>query len=1167
MYIKHLELTRFKSFGQTTGIPLLPGFTVISGPNGSGKSNLLDALLFALGLSTSKGMRAERLPDLVNQAHLQKGRTAEAQVKVTFATPEGDWTVTRKLRVTQQGTYTSTYCINDTPCTLTELHEALSKFHIYPEGYNIVLQGDITSIISMNGKDRRAIIDELAGVGDFDRKINAAKEKLDEVKLQEEKYRLIEQELITTQEKLKHDRAKALEYQQLRQELAEMELWQIVLNYQKIEQEINERTAQQAKIGAELGELQVQLAELTQSIAQKNLELEALQQQVQALGESEFLAISQAIAEQQAELKNLDRQHQTIDRNLAVNQEQMEHLQRESDRLTYQINTWTAQLAEAEILIQQLRNEYTNQQAELAKKQAELEALGVLASQYLQQHSQLFHQIANLQTQLEPKKQELTRLTESIRQWQEQLTICTQELAQLPDPEPLQQQLLQQQQEIKYWEQQIQQLAEKLSTAQANKQLHQDTSDRLWQEQRTKQRQLDKLEAQQQASREIQGTRATQLILNSNLQGVYGLTAQLAKVQPEHQLALEIAAGNRLAFIVVEDDLIASQGIELLKQERAGRATFLPLNKLKKFFPPSPQSAKSMGAIDYAVNLLEYDPKFTDVFGFVFGNTLVFPTLNSARPYLGQQRMVTLEGELLETTGAMSGGSMSQRDGIHFGKITNPTQNEIDTLQARVAEIDLILRRLQIEMQSLQSEISHYEQQLLLAREKYNQAQRNHDRSQTELSTLVQVRHKLITQRQKLDQSITLANAQQESISAIVQDLEHQLTHTKEQLHNLEASTTHSEWQNLQKSTTEYQQILHSLAQSLHQQEQQQQQLEHLRQLAQSQIQQIQTQWQSLHHDREHLLNELTHCHRQKATFQQQLLSLEQAKTELQARLGTVKTQRDQCDRTLRTLYHQQQDIVWQIEKLQQRIRDLEQEISQLHTQRSSLQLPDLLPALPEGLSLNKLQAQQQQLQQKLQALEPVNMLAIAEYDGVTRRLDELSHKLSTLVSERSELLLRIENFTTLRQNAFMTAFNAVNENFQKIFAELSDGDGYLQLENPHDPLSAGLNLVAHPKGKPVQNLSSMSGGEKSLTALSFIFALQRYRPSPFYAFDEVDMFLDGANVERLARMVQKQAQLAQFIVVSLRRPMIDAADRTIGVTQARGAFTQVFGLERDRSA
>ncbi|MEO0407254.1 MAG: AAA family ATPase, partial [Cyanobacteria bacterium P01_A01_bin.135] len=224
-------------------------------------------------------------------------------------------------------------------------------------------------------------------------------------------------------------------------------------------------------------------------------------------------------------------------------------------------------------------------------------------------------------------------------------------------------------------------------------------------------------------------------------------------------------------------------------------------------------------------------------------------------------------------------------------------------------------------------------------------------------------------------------------------------------------------------------------------------------------------------------------------------------------------------------------------------------------------ELPDPVPELPEDLTLTQLQQELRSLQKRIQAMEPVNMMALEEHQKTQERLEDLSEKLETLAEERSELLLRIENFTTLRQRAFKEAFDAVNENFQEIFAELSDGDGHLQLDNPNDPFSGGLTLVAHPKGKPVRRLASMSGGEKSLTALSFIFALQRYRPSPFYAFDEVDMFLDGANVERLAKMIKHQSQYAQFVVVSLRRPMIESAERTIGVTQARGAYTQVLGL------
>lgn len=232
-------------------------------------------------------------------------------------------------------------------------------------------------------------------------------------------------------------------------------------------------------------------------------------------------------------------------------------------------------------------------------------------------------------------------------------------------------------------------------------------------------------------------------------------------------------------------------------------------------------------------------------------------------------------------------------------------------------------------------------------------------------------------------------------------------------------------------------------------------------------------------------------------------------------------------------------------------------------------ELPDPLPEIPEDAvrDLSALQHEIRSLQKRLQAMEPVNMMALEEYDRTQERLQELTDKLTTLEEERTELLLRIENFTTLRVRAFREAYDAVDENFQTIFATLSEGDGRLQLEDSEDPFNGGLNLIAHPKGKQVQRLASMSGGEKSLTALSFIFALQRYRPSPFYAFDEVDMFLDGANVEKLARMIKHQATLAQFMVVSLRRPMIESAQRTIGVTQARGAYTQVLGIQLEAQA
>ena len=304
----------------------------------------------------------------------------------------------------------------------------------------------------------------------------------------------------------------------------------------------------------------------------------------------------------------------------------------------------------------------------------------------------------------------------------------------------------------------------------------------------------------------------------------------------------------------------------------------------------------------------------------------------------------------------------------------------------------------------------------------------------------------------------------------------------------------------------------------------------------------------------------------QQSEQRQKRAELEQQQAELQERFGSQRRARDAAEAEVARQRQELQQAEWNLERLKEEREGLieEQRSGALRLQEMERALPEPRPQIPEPIrlaGLEALQADLQSIQRRMEALEPVNMLALEELQALEERLAELNERLEVLNSEREELLLRIETVATLRQEAFMEAFTAVDGHFREIFASLSDGDGHLQLENPDDPLEGGLTLVAHPKGKAVRRLAAMSGGEKSLTALSFLFALQRFRPSPFYALDEVDSFLDGVNVERLAALIARQAKDAQFMVVSHRRPMIGAAERTIGVTQARGAHTQVVGL------
>ena len=1174
VYIKKVELSHFKSFGGTTPIPFLPGFTVVSGPNGSGKSNILDALLFCLGLATSKGMRAERLPDLVNHSYNSQRHSTEASVSVTFDVSDipdatdRDWTVSRRLKVAKGGSYTSTYYINGETCTVSELHDQLNRLRIYPEGYNVVLQGDVTRIISMNAKERREIIDELAGVAEFDRKIEKTKENIDSVKEREERCQIIATELQKSLEKLALDRIKAEKYQKLKAQVQEKQQWEIVLHWQNLQQR-----CQQVKEQIQAGEKEKQvltetIANLSEQIAQNSQELEKLNQQVKAFGEDEHLSLTSRLASQQAKRQQQQQRQKELENLEKESQAQKNRLLEEINRYNLELNQITAQKSrlETEILPNLLLTTQTARET-LENHRLQASSLAEASEAWVKEQSDLSRNITRLQEQLNPYRSQRAQLTERCDRLQTNIVEAGQRLQELEQVISTKteesQEILQ---KINQSEPDIQNLAQKLTIAEQNRVISQDTQKRLLKEQRDKQRELDKLEATKQAQQEAQGTYATQILLQSDLPGICGLVAQLGEVEERYQIALEIAAGGRLGHVVVQDDSVAAAGIALLKQRRIGRATFLPLNKIR---PPRPQDISSLrharGYLDLAVNLVKFQPQYREVFNYIFGSTVVFEDIDSARYYINQYRIVTLDGELLEMTGAMTGGSQPTRSGLRFGKISAKESSEAESLRERLAEIDRILTRNEEKITQVNNLISQLTQQLTETRQSHRENQLSLQQLSKDLQRLTTEKEDLTRQLSGQQEEISISSQRLEVLTREIPELELSLQQEQEKLTALEANHTHSEWQQVQGIIR---------AQELELQTQENHLATVREQLKDLQSQQIRLEEKSQEYgDRiieiekiiTDAVNQRNIGNLEIEKLNHNILEINQALQQLSRQLGETKRKRDQLETVLRQQQNQQQQAIWQSEKLVNNQEERQALLTTLQTEISQLEsdLPNPLPEIPESeRDFEKIQSDIRQLQKKLAALEPVNMLALEEYQKTKERLDELSEKLQTLEGERTELLLRIENFTTLRFNAFQEAFTAVNENFKNIFATLSDGDGYLQLEDENDPFNGGLNLVAHPKGKPVQRLSSMSGGEKSLTALSFIFSLQRYRPSPFYAFDEVDMFLDGANVEKLAKMIQKQAQQAQFIVVSLRRPMIEASERTIGVTQARGTHTQVLGIK-----
>ncbi|ERN41172.1 chromosome segregation protein SMC, primarily archaeal type [Rubidibacter lacunae KORDI 51-2] len=1279
VHIKRLELSHFKSFGSTTQIPFLPGFTVVSGPNGSGKSNILDALLFALGLASSRGMRAERLPDLINHDRSGKGRrTQETTVTVWFDLsdaedlegvevveidpdpnrndghlvasntghangngnsnnhrhtnegsdsnghthenghssnrealannshpnnghannedagarahglaggngdrPEIEWSVTRRLRVTKEGNYASTYSINGRTCTQAELHEQMQRLRIYPEGYNVVLQGDVTRIITMSSRERRTIIDELAGVAEYDRKIERAKETLEAVRDREERCHIIEQELARARDRAAAESRKAEQYRQLKQQIEHQQQWELVLAWQALQQQETQLHQKIAAGEAQAERLAEKIRDATGEIQAATETLERLNARVKALGEDEQLAIASELAKREASLEQLQARASELVAAKHANAAAADRTRTEIAQNEQAIERLGHERAALERTRLALSGERERAAAALAESKARADELASASETWMQQHAALSREAAALQAELEPLRAERARLQERATQLQGKLTEQDEQLTTLvPELGDKQAEIARLEAAAADTEQEIGDCAERLAAAERERRLQQDTQARLQREQRDKQRQLDKLEAALQTQREMQGTYATQAILQADIPGVCGLVAQLGEVAPRFQVALETAAGGRLACIVVEDDGVAAAGIEILKRERAGRATFLPLNKIHQpRFSAVRAIESATGFVDYAVNLVDCDSRFDAIFSYVFGSTAVFETLTSARSHLGRTRIVTLDGELLEASGAMSGGSRSMRStGLHFGKTSAQESREIADLKRRLEEIDRVYSASVVRLQQAEALCQQLAHALGSARQIRQEQVWQLQQLRQDCDRLDAQQQQLVPQRDRSRAERTDVTARLEAIAATLPPQEADLERRNRELTALERAHSHTEWQTLQGQIRAGEARLQEREQALYSADQQIQARHTATEHQQEKLQEARDRLTNQQQQQQHLQQQQVTLQHQQSELQEQIAQTQADLKRLSQELWTAKQERDRAEAALATVQQRERQLTWEREKCLETLdahRAARVGLGE-QLQARAAELPDPLPEVPPiadaaGTAIAtenvpaRLAALQEQIrsnQKHLQAMEPVNMLAIEDFERTQARLDELSGKLATLEAERTELLLRIETFTTRRQHAFQEAFDAVNANFQTIFAALSDGDGYLQIEESEDSSRAGLTLVAHPKGKPVRRLHSMSGGEKSLTALSFIFALQRYRPSPFYAFDEVDMFLDGANVERLAKMMRHQAQQAQFIVVSLRRPTIESANRTIGVTQARGAHTQVLGLK-----
>ena len=1035
------------------------------------------------------------------------------------------------------------------------------------------MQGDVTRIVSMSNKDRRGLIDELAGVALFDTRIDQTRAKLDDVYERQERCRIVEQELILSKQRLQKDCEKASLYKDLKNQLLIGRQQELVLSYENAKKGLekldidHQELLEKEKIDSE--KLLNHENDLSKCIEKLNI----LQKNVKELGEDQLLEV-------QGKLAGIESQHRELERQGLNHKNEGEKLQESRNNLLQKKKDYQTDL-------QSKLNEINPEELEEANlrcKEAEawvessrrkLSDVAGRSGAWIEKHQKARDELNKIRLELDPKRLEKQNIEESLLQ----LNVILKELE--TDHEVDKSSNEKVHIEIsnlnKKWDSILDLLSvkkEEFEVLVSEKGIQERTRNRLEKEQVKLQNDIARLESRKEMISESRGTNAITLLLESGLEGIHGPVANLGEVEDCYRIALEVAAGARLGQVVVDSDQIAAKSIDLLKRKRAGRLTFLPLNKILKnsqsrsdVFQRSVHTNlnKSTGLIGKAIDLIQYDSIYKNVFLYVFGETIVFSDLSSARDQIGIKRAVTLEGELLEKSGAMTGGSLNNRAlGLSFGRVKD--NDDCDLLKNRLLEISETLTNCQKnenqlikKLDNLRSQLSKLEQEkAALDAERVTSK-----RSNSPLLERQSHRSKRISDLQKSKKEKL---CQLESINLSIKPLEVILLEIEKEEKTIDKSSDSSVWSKLQNDLEDADKNLLSFRNKRDEISNKQSQ----NKLAIDRLNDQETAVISEEKRLKDSIDSLASAHiawREQSkllnTNRQDLINQQK---DLETRFGEQRRERDCVEADVAKKRLNLQEMQWSLQRLREDQKNMKEEIRMETIRCTELErkLPNPRPLISDEIrdnGLDDLLSKLEDLQKRMEELEPVNMLALEELAKLDERLNELENRLQVLTDERSELLLRIETVATLREEAFMEAFKAVDIHFREIFASLSEGDGHLQLENPEEPLEGGLTLVAHPKGKPVRRLAAMSGGEKSLTALSFLFALQRFRPSPFYALDEVDSFLDGVNVERLAALIAQQAEQAQFLVVSHRRPMIGASMRTIGVTQARGNHTQVVGL------
>lgn len=1179
MHLKRLDIVGFKAFADRTSVDFVQGVTAVVGPNGSGKSNITDAIRWVLGEQSVKSLRGSKMEDIIFAGSDTRKPLNVAEVTLTLENDDQflpidyhEVSVTR--RVYRSGE--SEFYINKQSCRLKDIIDLFMDSGLGREAFSIISQGKVEEILSSKPEDRRTIFEEAAGVLKYKTRKKKAELKLFETQDNLNRVDDIIYEIEGQLEPLKIQSSIAKDYIEKKDELEKTE---VALTVYEIE-ELYRKWDQLSKQFEQHKDVEI---ELLAKVQMEEAEMEALRETIEVIDGS-IAELQDVLLLSSNELEKLEGQREVL-------KERKKHATQNRSQLTQSIDDLKAKACLYESQIKKQTEIFTKHVEELQELQKELkkyesELLAVshdiegelenLKSNYIDFLNRQAS-FKNEKSHLDDQLQQFATKKERLDQDNEKYLLVRKELGE--KKAELLAKVEKKQEEIQAGLSKYKQLEQKL--AKERDEYHKKET-QLYQAYQYLQKFKSRKEMLEEMKEDYSGFfQGVKEVLKAKLPGIEGAVAELIHVDKQNETAIEIALGGAMQNIVVDHENHAREAIAFLKKNHHGRATFLPLSVIKGKTLPESQVVMLRGYSSFvgiASTLVRYDPKYHEVIANLLGNVIVTVDLKGAnelaRVLNHRYRIVTLEGDVVNPGGSMTGGSIKQKTTSLFTR-----QRELEDIVAKLPDMERKTELLEQQVKTLKSSIQENEQELASLKEVGERLRMEEQEMNGDVREL-EVEEKNVNERLKI------YDLENERFAEEKQDVQRKLDEATENLRNLEEKIARLDQQmaeltnqkkhqqaskeTLQHKVTELKVLAAEKGQLVKNEQEQLHRLEDEKRRTEEQLTTLSLDLQFLNDEMDTSVSgegKLEDLINHKANEKERALSLITGRREerLQQQLKLEDLTRE--NKELRRQHKQMVDATKDEEvKINRLDVELENRLTQLR-EEYTLSFEAAKEKYPLTIDSNEAKRKVKLIKMEIEELGTVNLGAIDEYERISERYQFLSIQKNDLNEAKDTLHQVICEMDEEMKKRFELSFFSIKAEFEQVFKELfGGGRADLVLTNPEDLLNTGVDIVAQPPGKKLQNLGLLSGGERALTAIALLFAILRVRPVPFCVLDEVEAALDDANVSRFASYLKQFSKETQFIVITHRKGTMEEADVLYGVTMQESGISKLVSVRLEDS-